>query len=71
MARAVNGIVITKLTALTVYFKLTALTVYYSINRVNGQKNSLTVYKHRREHIKHQNVLKFHAILIIITKNFN
>ena len=47
MARAVNGIVITKLTALTVYFKLTALTVYfkltaltvyYSINRVNGEK---------------------------------
>ena len=47
MARVVNGIVITKLTALTVYFKLTALTVYfkltaltvyYSINRVNGEK---------------------------------
>ena len=27
-------------------------TEYYSINGVNGEKNSLTGYKHRRQHFK-------------------
>ena len=58
MALAVNRTVITKLTVknflLTVEKPSTAqpLTVEYSINGVNGEI-SLTVYKHRRRHLKH------------------
>ena len=60
MALAVNRTVITKLTAknflLTVKKPSTAqrFTIEYSINGVNDEI-SLTVQKHRRQHLKHQN----------------
>jgi len=39
--------------------KLQPLMVYYSINGVNSEKFSLTVYKHRRRHFKTSQHVKF------------